>query len=134
MPGNGSLGAASSSFWQRSMQLVDMEINVCLMKNENLKAAYQQLCDSYRAIDDFRMKLLGFLPLATGGGIFLLLGPLSDEKTSRLAQSFTLPVGIFGFVITFGLFCYEIYGIKKCGRLIEAGNRVELGCASVGNF
>ncbi len=37
-------------------------------KNENLKAPYQQLCDSYRAINDFRTKLLGFLPLATGGG------------------------------------------------------------------
>ncbi len=30
-------------------------------KNENLRAAYQQLCESYRAIDDFRTKLLGFL-------------------------------------------------------------------------
>src|SRR5258706_10710692 len=29
-------------------------------KDENLKAVYQQLCDSYRAIDDFRTKLLGF--------------------------------------------------------------------------
>jgi hypothetical protein len=41
-------------------------------KNENLKTVYQQLCESYRAIDDFRAKLLGFLPLATGTGIFLL--------------------------------------------------------------
>jgi hypothetical protein len=30
-------------------------------------AAYEELCTSYRAIDDFRAKLLGFLPLVTGG-------------------------------------------------------------------
>jgi hypothetical protein len=93
--------------------------------NENLKNIYQQLCESYRAIDDFRTKLLGFLPLATGGGIFLLLGPLSDPKTSAVAQQFMVPVGTFGFVITLGLFFYEIYGMKKCGRLIDAGKQIE---------
>ena len=33
---------------------------------ESLKTFYDQVCLSYRAIDDFRAKLLGFLPLATG--------------------------------------------------------------------
>ncbi len=89
-------------------------------KNENLKAVYQQLCDSYRAIDDFRTKLLGFLPLATGGGIFLLLGPLSNQT-----QRYLGPIGAFGLAITFGLFCYELYGIKKCTHLILAGIRIE---------
>jgi hypothetical protein len=103
-------------------------------KNENLRAAYQQLCDSYRAIDDFRTKLLGFLPLATGSGIFLLLGPLSDEKTSHLAKPYTLPVGIFGFVITFGLFCYELNGIKKCDHIIKAGKQNEVRLCIGGQF
>jgi ketosteroid isomerase-like protein len=101
-------------------------------KNENLRAAYQQLCDSYRAIDDFRAKLLGFLPLATGSGIFLLLGPLSDQKTS--AQQFMAPVGVFGFVITLGLFFYELYGIKKCHHLIEAGKQIEVRLCIAGQF
>ena len=103
-------------------------------KNENLRAAYQQLCDSYRAIDDFRTKLLGFLPLATGTGIFLLLGPVSDEKTKALAQQFMVPVGVFGFVITLGLFCYELYGIKKCGHLIQAGKQIEGRLCIAGQF
>jgi len=103
-------------------------------KNENLKAVYQQLCDSYRAIDDFRTKLLGFLPLATGGGIFLLLGPLSDQKTSVLAKPYMAPVGAFGFVITLGLFCYELYAIKKCGSLIEAGRQIEGRLHVAGQF
>ena len=89
-------------------------------KNENLKAVYQQLCDSYRAIDDFRAKLLGFLPFATGTGIALLLGPLSNQT-----QRYSSPIGAFGFAITFGLFCYELYGIKKCTCLIETGRQIE---------
>ena len=40
----------------------------------HLSSAYDQLCSSYRAIDDFRAKLLGFLPLVTGGGLILLTG------------------------------------------------------------
>ena len=35
-------------------------------------AAYSEVCKSYHAIDDFRMKLLGALPLASLVGIFLL--------------------------------------------------------------
>jgi hypothetical protein len=33
------------------------------MTNEDI---YRELFTSYRAIDDFRQKLLGFLPLASG--------------------------------------------------------------------
>ena len=39
---------------------------------ENVRTVYREPCTSYRAIDDFRMKLLGLLPLATGAGIFLV--------------------------------------------------------------
>lgn len=47
-------------------------------QRNNLATGYQELCNSYRAIDDFRAKLLGFLPLATGTGIFLLLDKLQN--------------------------------------------------------
>ncbi len=86
-------------------------------KDENLRVAYQQLCESYRAIDDFRAKLLGFLPLATGG--IFLLGSINTPK-----ESLGL-IGVFGLVITVGLFCYEIYGIKKCHNLIAIGKKIE---------
>jgi len=97
--------------------------------NENLKAVYQQLCESYRAIDDFRTKLLGFLPLATGGGIFLLLGPLSNQT-----QPYLGPIGAFGLAITFGLFCHELYGITKCHNLIVTGGRIERQLGIHGQF
>ena len=88
--------------------------------------AYDQLCQSYRAIDDFRSKLLGFLPLATGAGIWTLSKEVVDASSVGAARAgvFTA-VGVFGALVTLGLFAYEIYGIKKCGALIKAGQRAE---------
>ena len=87
---------------------------------------YDQLCDSYRAIDDFRSKLLGFLPLVSGSGLFLLLQDSFTDATKRnVSLSLLAPIGWFGFVITLGLFLYEIYGIRKCHALIEAGKQLE---------
>jgi len=94
-------------------------------QDEKLKA-YEQLCISYRAIDDFRAKLLGLLPLAAGTGIFLLLDNLKDvQNFTAETKSFLVAVGAFGFFITLGLFSYEIYGIKKCAALIRAGHDME---------
>jgi hypothetical protein len=91
-------------------------------KRENLRTVYSELCASYRAIDEFRTKLLGFLPLATGAGLFLLV---SDRDKMDFARQFFRPMGFFGFMITLGLFSYELYGIKKCGRLIRVGKHLE---------
>lgn len=91
-------------------------------KPENLRTVYRELCSSYRAIDDFRTKLLGFLPLATGAGIFFLV---TDKAKIDSVQPYFGPIGIFGFVITLGLFFYEFYGIKKCTHLIRAGIEIE---------
>jgi len=96
-------------------------------KEATVRDAYDQLCVSYRAIDDFRAKLLGFLPLVTGGGLLLLTG-----KADGFAREFFLPVGLFGLVVTLGLFSYEVYGIRKCHALINAGRAMEasLGLAA----
>jgi len=90
--------------------------------NPDLIKVYDLLCQSYRAIDDFRAKLLGFLPLASAGGAFLLL---NDPEKIKFAKPFLEPLGIFGFVVTLGLFFYEIYGIRKCHALINAGKKIE---------
>jgi hypothetical protein len=89
-------------------------------QKDNWKAAYEQLCTSYHAIDDFRTKLLGILPLATGTGIFLFLNNLTPET-----EPFLVPLGVFGFVVTLGLFFYEIYGIARCTYLIKVGQVLE---------
>jgi hypothetical protein len=89
-------------------------------RSEYLLDAYNALCTSYHAIDDFRTKLLGFLPLVTGGGLVLLTGRVEDVR-----KDFFGPVGRFGILVTVGLLAYEMFGIKKCHALIEAGKAME---------
>lgn len=81
---------------------------------------YNQLCTSYKGIDDFRATLLGALPLATGAGILF-----TAKEASPLLQH-AWAIAIFGILITLGLFCYEIYGITKCTALILTGTKIEL--------
>lgn len=76
-----------------------MEFKVPDDKKEALRTAYQEVCRSYHAIADFRAKLLGLLPLASGTGIYLL---------AKGDTNYLVPLGIFGFVVTLGLFVYEI--------------------------
>src|SRR5688572_12002981 len=96
--------------------------------DEQLKI-YEQLCLSYHAIDDFRAKLLGFLPLASAGGAFLLLNdvfvPKESTDLTTLTTLFVKPVALFGFVVTLGLLFYELYGILRCHALIAVGKHLE---------
>jgi hypothetical protein len=97
-------------------------------ENPNLMEAYTLLCGSYHAIDDFRAKLLGYLPVVSGAGIFFLMEKIPWEKIGMLspeAKSTFIAAGSFGFIITLGLFAYELYGIKKCSALIQAGRQME---------
>jgi hypothetical protein len=91
--------------------------------------AYTQLCESYRAIDDFRSKLLGFLPAITGASILL-----TSKESPKLLNEWSPAFGIFGGLITCGLFIYEIYGIRKCAALIHAGRELEISGQVHGQF
>jgi mannose-6-phosphate isomerase-like protein (cupin superfamily) len=86
----------------------------------NRRIAYDQLCNTYRAVDDFRAKLLGFLPLVTGGGLVLLIG-----QQNEIREQFLKPVGLFGIAVTAGLLAYELFCIKKCHALLQAGGDME---------
>ncbi|HAW53099.1 MAG TPA: hypothetical protein DCX54_12335 [Flavobacteriales bacterium] len=90
------------------------------MKNPNYLDTYKELCNSYHAIDDFRAKLLALLPFATGVGAVFLLGNIEPDN-----QKYLEPLGFFGFVVTLGLFVYEIFGIHKCHALIKSGKYIE---------
>jgi hypothetical protein len=102
------------------------------MANTDLLTSYQQLVSSYQAIDNFRAQLLARLPLATGAGIFLLYatnGAIPDET-----KAFLPAIGLFGMVVTLGLFVYEFYGIKKCTALIKSGKDMECMLGIDGQF
>jgi hypothetical protein len=88
---------------------------------DTLRAVYEEICKSHLAITDFRGKLLGLLPLATGVGIFLLL----DNKTANTKPALLAAAGLFGVFVTIGLFFYEIRGVEECQLLRERAARLE---------
>lgn len=108
------------------------------MSDGELKSAYEQLCHSYRAIDDFRGKLLAALPVASAGGAFFLIGDkldrLADPGALAAAAPLLTAIGIFGATVTVALLCYEIYGILRCGALIDAGISLEMALGVHGQF
>lgn len=83
-------------------------------------AEYTEVCKTYHAISDFRGKLLALLPTVSGAGIFVLIGKSDLQNTSHL-----LAAGIFGVLVTLGLFFYELRGIQKCKSLIILGGKIE---------
>jgi hypothetical protein len=90
---------------------------------ENWRLEYREVCASHRAITDFRGKLLALLPLAAGAGIYLLV-PKSSSPDG-IAPPYRLAVGLFGFLVTVGLFLHELRAIKHCGALIRLGRFLE---------
>ena len=85
----------------------------------NLRSVYAEICNSYHGIDDFRARLLALLPIASGAGGLLIL---ADRDTVR---DYLGPIGVFGALVTLGLFIYEIRGIQKCKALIDTGKAIE---------
>lgn len=101
------------------------------VSNENLRTVYAELCGSYRAVDDFRGKLLGFLPLVSATGISLLIREPGKHES---VPTWGLPLAAFGFLVTVGLFIFEIYGIRRCTHLILMGECLERHMHAHGQF
>ncbi len=93
---------------------------------EDMRMVYQEVCKAYHAIDDFRTKLLGFLPLVSGVGIFFLLNDAFPKATKGPSTApFLVAIGIFGVVATLGLFSYELHAVRRCRALIKVGEGIE---------
>lgn len=89
------------------------------LRRDALKVAYEQACKSYQGITDFRGKLLALLPLASGTGVFFLL------ERNEASEEWLAPIGLFGLVVTIGLFIYELRGIQRCHRLERQAGKLE---------
>ncbi len=91
-----------------------------------LLAAYSEVCRSYHAIDDFRMKLLGLLPLASLVGLILLdRGQMLSGAVTTVGREVIGFSAIFASALTLSLFSYEIRGIRRCHNLITEGAHLE---------
>ena len=88
----------------------------------DIKTIYDEVCRRHDGIAEFRGKLLTLLPLASGGGIFLLL---SKDAVAPALVPHLLPIGVFGVLVTLGLFIYELRGIQECNALITAARKLE---------
>jgi hypothetical protein len=88
--------------------------------DEMLRHHYEQVCVSYRAIDDFRGKLLALWPILGGaaGGVALLA---SDNTNDRQIWA----VGLVGAVVSTGLAMYEWYQTLRCDRLKQVAPELE---------
>ncbi len=81
-----------------------------------LLAEYAEVCRSHAGITDFRAKLLALLPIASGAGIGLLIAR-EGGGVSRTGAGLLIALGIFGAVITAGLFLYELRQIDLCKQM-----------------
>lgn len=88
---------------------------------QGLSTAYHEICRSHDQIAEFRAKLLGLLPLASGTGIFLLI----RNSAASAGVNHFIPIGLFGMLITLGLFLYELRGIHKCRGLQTCAEQME---------
>jgi hypothetical protein len=90
---------------------------------ENMRTEYREICENHRAITDFRGKLLTLLPVVSGVGIYLLIPKTTSP--SDLDPGYLIAIGLFGVLVTVGLFLHELRGIQECGELIEVGRSLE---------
>lgn len=99
-----------------------------------LLAVYGEVCTSYHAIDDFRTKLLGILPITSLAGI-LLVGKDGLLATNNSPSLRLVGYGsFFAAAFTLALFLFEIRGILRCHHLIQRGEELERRLKVKGQF
>ena len=105
--------------------MTDQNESTPTVETQSLLNLYQELCKSIHDVDDFRMKLLGLLPLTSLIGIFAL-GKDSLFATQTAASQHLIGfIAIFAAALTLSLFIYEIRGILRCHNLIIRGKAIE---------
>lgn len=90
---------------------------------EILKMLYSEVCTSWRALMDTRFKLLGFVPSVS---VLILIGLLSeDNPAAALSQIAKTAIALFGLLVTFALFVYELRNSQLYDDLISRGRKIE---------
>jgi hypothetical protein len=90
-------------------------------RNGPLLTVYSEVSKAHASIMEFRAKLLTLLPLASGTGIFLVL----QGNIPGFKPEYMIAAGVFGVLITLGLYLYEITNIRWCGDLWYRGSMLE---------
>jgi hypothetical protein len=102
--------------------------------DESIRAVYEEVCNSYHAIDEFRMKLLGLLPLTSIIGLVILeKGAMGGVAVSG-KNEIVAYASFFAAAFTLALFVYEIRGIRRSHKLVERGQELERLLCVPGQF
>jgi hypothetical protein len=96
------------------------ELNNQQRKDAMLRHEYQEVCANYRAIDDFRGKLLTLWPILGGaaGGVALLASSPANKR-------YLWAVGLLGLAVSLGLAVYEWNQTLRCDQLKKVGRQLE---------
>jgi hypothetical protein len=89
-----------------------------------LRDEYREVCTSHAGITDFRAKLLALLPVASGTGIGLLIFQVKTS-VSEIPPGLLVGLGVFGALVTAGLFVYELRQIDVCKQLRNRAAYIE---------
>jgi hypothetical protein len=90
--------------------------------SESRQARYSEICTDIRTTDDISFKLLGFVPLVSGIGIFAVLDLIGGKVASWPTTVF---VALFGATITFALYRWELRNIQTCKWLRDRAAELE---------
>jgi hypothetical protein len=85
-----------------------------------LEPLYAEVCRAHDSITDFRGKLLALVPSLSAVAFTLFIG-----TGKHFDQRLLLPVGIFGVIVSLGLFFYELSGMLECHKLRRRGGELE---------
>ena len=99
--------------------------NVAVATEDARIAAYGEICKSYHAIDDFRMKLLGLLPFTSLAAILLVNKDALLSSLPRQGSELFGFAAVFASAFTLTLFVYEVRGILRSDGLIKRGKDIE---------
>ncbi len=83
---------------------------------------YRACCEGARATDEISLKLLAALPVVTGVGIGLVLpdGAADGGESARAAV-----VGLFGLLVIFAIYRWELRNLQTCGWYLERAAQIE---------
>src|SRR5258708_39829758 len=99
-----------------------------------ITTAYSELCRSYQALREFRMKLLGLLPIASVVGLVALGKALPTSPQPELQPEAVGYIVIFSVILTLALFGYEVRSLLMCHAYSVTGARLEAAMGIPGQF
>jgi hypothetical protein len=83
---------------------------------------YEQTCQSIRETDDISFKLIGLIPVLSGGSILALFGIKIERSVS---DPVILSLAIFAGLTTLALFRWELRNIQTCNWLRARAQQLE---------